>query len=147
VTTIGSARAGSSGGVRVGSGAGQYTRARAIEMVKKRNTRSRQYAVADRHPDIPRHQQNHMLPSRELDVEDEELDFIGQLLAGVEDFKVLRGSVAVLSLSTSTEFAHLLTDASMISRGNVLVVDIYQVKRGYIFGDDEDEDDDDVDTG
>jgi len=86
---------------------------------------------------------DYLLPNRYMEVDPDIMDHIGVLLAGVQDFKVLRGSIAVLSLATSTEFAHLLTDASFVGRGeHALVIDLWQVRREYVF-DEEDEDDDD----
>jgi len=108
------------------------------EAAKRGRTRLRQAAVADKHPPIPKRHQNHLIPQREIDLNDVAVQHVGTLIAGIEDFKIVRGSTAVLNLTTSTEFAHLLTDAAMISRGNVLIADLYQVSRAYVFGDDDD---------
>lgn len=126
--------------VKVGSNAsGHKTTAENTAKVGRRRAIERaSHDVAGRIPPLHR---NHLIPQRQLDLDDVELIEIGQLLAGVEDFKVLRGSTAVLALHTSTEFAHLLTDASLISRGSLLVVQLYQVKRSYVFGNDGFEDD------
>lgn len=84
---------------------------------------------------------DYLLPNRQIEIDTEAMEHIGVLLAGVQDFKVLRGSVAVLSLATSVEFAHLLTDASIVGRGeHALVIDLWRVKRSYIFDDEDDED-------
>ena len=110
------------------------------EAEKKRKTRERQRAAGiDK---VERRHEDYLIPQRTLDVTDDEIEHVGQLIAGVNDFKILRGSIAVLNLSTSVEFAHLLTDAAAISRGNLLVADLYQVKRTYVFGDDDAELDD-----
>ena len=120
----------------------QRRRSREEETAKRARTRARANAYGSRRDNNPH--ASHLIPTRQLELDDVELSHIGQLIAGVEDFKILRGSVAVLSLTTSTEFAHLLADASMISRGSVIVADLYEVSRAYVFG--EDEDDDDLET-
>lgn len=119
-------------------GSGPKTTAENTAKVARRRNNER--AEKNLQPDVPAEHADYLLPVLPvpLDPQIDKLESIGQLIAGVQDFKVLRGSIAVLSLTTSVDYAHLLTDASMISRGNVIVVDIYQVSREYIFGDDDD---------
>lgn len=84
---------------------------------------------------VARNHQDHLIPQRDLtDLDPSNLRMVGTVLAGVQDFKVLRGATAVLSLATSVEHAHVLTDASLISRGSVLAIDIYEIARPHAFG-------------
>lgn len=122
------------------TGGDNTTRNREQNNAKVARRRAHAAAERDKGGAVKPAHKNHLIPQRELDVEADDLVYIGQLIAGVEDFKILRSSVAVLSLTTSTEFAHLLADAAMISRGNTLVAVLYQVKRDYVFGDDGDDD-------
>lgn len=129
------------GGVQDEKGDGRRSKAENTAKVYQRRQHER--AMQDQHPDVPAHHADHLIPQRDLraELEGEELHYLGTLLAGVQDFKILRGSIAVLNLATSTEFAHLLADVSVISRGNVLVCDLYEIPRSELF-DDEDLDGD-----
>lgn len=97
-------------------------------------------------PRVPPEHADHLIPTRDdIDLSGAAVRSIGRILAGVQDFKVLRGTTVTLSLTTSQEFAHILTDASLISRGSVLVVDLYEIPRTVVF--DSDADDGEEDDG
>lgn len=81
-------------------------------------------------------QEDWLLPQRRIDVDPDDPQFrhIGDIIAGVEGFKLLRGgAVAVCSLVTSVEHAHTLVDVGSISRSKVTVVKVYEVERRHIF--------------
>lgn len=84
----------------------------------------------------------HLIEDSPVDLDDEEVEFIGLLKAKVEDFRMLRGTTAVLNLTTSREFRHLLVDAATVSRADLLVVVMYRIPRDLGLEDDEREDDD-----
>lgn len=86
----------------------------------------------------------HLIPQRDITelAERDDLEPIGTLLAQIEDFKVLRGGVASLSLTTSVEFAHLLVDASVLSAHELLVAALYKVPRKAVEDPDESDDGD-----
>lgn len=117
-------------------------RSRAQQASQVASYRERKRAEGERYA-VPEDQRNHLIPDRELDVDpDTELNYIGHLLAGVDDFKILRSTTAVLHLTTSPEFRHILVDASVMSNANLLYVKLYEIPRKLVFGvedDDEDE--------
>ena len=60
---------------------------------------------------------------RVVDFEASDCRRLGQLVARVVDFKVVRGGLALLSLQTSAaDFRHVLVDASLVSQGHPLLV-------------------------
>jgi len=71
----------------------------------------------------------HLIKDRTIDLTDVEVEYVGTLLAQVEDFRIVRGVTAALTLTTSTDFRHLLVDASLMSRADMLVCDLYRVPR------------------
>ncbi len=117
----------------------------AANTTKVARRRAAAKAEETRQPRIPPRQADHRIPQRVIDLDGVEVVPIGQVLAGVQDFKILRSSIAVLSLTTSPEFMHTLADAAVISRGSVLVADLYEIPRTLVFAglDDEDEDEED----
>lgn len=84
--------------------------------------------------------ESHLIPDRELDLTDEQVEYIGKLIAKVEDFKIMRGVTASLSLTTSIDFRHLLVDAATVSRSELLVCVLYKIPRNLGLDDDEDDD-------
>lgn len=113
--------------------------------------RRRQHAAAEaaHGGTIPKGMENFRLPQRDVEelIADPKIDLVplGTIIGGIEDFKVLRGAVCQLALTTSTEHAHALTDMSLVSRaGSVLVIDVYEIDRAGLFpevaGDDADMD-------
>jgi hypothetical protein len=59
---------------------------------------------------------------------------IGQIVARVVDYKIVRGGLALLSLQTyAADFAHTLTDASLVSQAHPLLITLDE-----LFPDDDD---------
>lgn len=85
---------------------------------------------------------DYLIPAEQIDVEPDEVRYLGQLVAGIQDYKILRGAIAVLNLATSTGYAHFLADLAMLSRGNKLVLEVFVVDDGYLFDGEDDGDDD-----
>lgn len=65
---------------------------------------------------------------RVVEYEAQECKPLGEVLARVVDFKILSPGFAQLSLQTTgSEFGHTLTDASLISRGHLLLVKLFEL--------------------
>ena len=119
-------------------------------------TRERAYAraQADVAGVIPAHQANHLIPPvRDLDaalpeivVDDTTALPLGVIVGGINDYKILRGSVVSLNVTTSIEYRHLATDLAVMSKGNLLILAAYAIPRAVFFDDPEDEDEDDEDA-
>lgn len=77
------------------------------------------------------------LVSRDIDFSDQQIRYLGQLITQVEDFKLVRGVVASLSLTTVPEYRHLLLDAAAISRHSVLMAVLYEIPRDLGLDDEE----------
>ena len=73
----------------------------------------------------------HLVKDRPLDLTGDEVEYIGTLLAQIEDFRIIRGVTASLSLTTSPDFRHLLVDAALVSRADLLVCDLYCIPRNH----------------
>lgn len=86
---------------------------------------------------IPEGRENWRLPHKSVDDlidDDVALRRVCSFIGGVEDFKMLRGAVSQVALTTSTEYRHELVEAACISRaGSVLVVDVYEIDRDVLF--------------
>lgn len=83
---------------------------------------------------------------REVDLSEDKVRYIGQLLAQVEDFKIIRGVQAGLTLTTSPDFRHLLLDASVISRSGMLCAILFEIPRDLGLDDPDDNDEDDEES-
>lgn len=81
----------------------------------------------------------YLIEDTPVDLTDEQVVYIGTLKARVEDFRILRGHVSALTLTTSTEFRHLLVDAATISRSDLLVAVLYRMPRDLGLDDEEGE--------
>lgn len=80
----------------------------------------------------------HLIPDRVLDFDASEVVHIGQVIAQIEDYRIIRGHTVVLNLATSLEFRHLLADAAAISRAENLVCVLYRIPRDLGLDDDDD---------
>lgn len=93
-----------------------------------------------RRPEPPAPADTYIVEDRQVVLPPDQLRMMGSMLARVLDMKVIRGGVVQLSLQTSTDFAHLVTDASMVSRGHPLLVTLQEYvppKREDADGDDD----------
>lgn len=67
---------------------------------------------------------------RELDLGDAKVVPIGVVLASVQDYKILRGTTAALSLVTNArEFGDVIHDAARISPSGLLVAALFEIPR------------------
>lgn len=79
------------------------------------------------------------LVARELDLSDANVKPIGVVLAAVQDFKILRGTTASLSLVTNAhEFGAVIHDAALISPRGLLVVALFEIPRDLGLEDEDD---------
>lgn len=80
-----------------------------------------------------------LIPARDIDFGDDEVQPVGVILASVDEYKVLKGGAASLRLITdSREFGDVLHDAARISVSDVLVAAIYHIPRNYNLDDGDD---------
>ena len=122
--------------------AGDKTRAENTAKVARR--RRNAHAAAATRP-IPKGQEDWLLPVRDINElvdDDTPLTHVGSVLGGIGEFKILRGAVGQMTVTTSPEYAHVLTDAAITAKSEVLVIDIYLVDRARVFDVLEDADED-----
>lgn len=71
---------------------------------------------------------SYRVKDRVLEYDDAELRPLGEILAGVVDYRVLGDNYAQLALrTTGDEFAHTLVDASLISKARPLLIKLYEL--------------------
>lgn len=84
--------------------------------------------------------ENALIPARDVDFSDVDVQPVGVVLGRVDDYRVLRGGAASLRINTSAnEFGEVLHDAARVANGNLLAVAIYVIPRDLGL-DEEDED-------
>lgn len=77
--------------------------------------------VSRREAEQHRRESKHLVPDREFDVDPERLQRIGQVLGKPRQYKELSG-YAEITVQTSTEYGHLLLDASRLGEGKKLLI-------------------------